>query len=621
MTRGLKMGRRGFVRTAVGTMGLIGVIGLSGAAIASEKGNASHGFALNHGLKYPADFTHFDYTNPDAPKGGLVVREGFGSFDSLNPFIIKGNAAFESARIYDTLMKESADEDSATYGLIAESIEIAPDESWVEYKLHPDAAFHDGHPVTSEDVAWTFNTLREKGRPQYQYYYAAVERVEMPDEQTVRFILFPGENKEMPLILSQLQVLPKHYYEKHDFGKTTLEPPLGSGPYRIAKVDPGRSLTLERVDDYWGKDLPVNRGFNNFQTIRYDYGRDRTISREAFKAGGIDIWRENSSKEWATAFDIPAVRSGDIVLKEFANERVAPMQGFSFNLRKPLFQDIRVREALSYAWDFEWVNKTIMYNTYKRTDSYFDNHTLGATGLPSKEELAILEPYRGKIPDRVFTQVYIPPQTDGSGNNRGNLRKAATLLKDAGWTVEKGVLTHADTGRPFKFEIVLRSDTLVPHTQALTHSLKRLGIEARIRVVDDAQYRRITETFDFDMVVGLFGQSVSPGNEQRYYWGSQAAMREGSQNLMGISDPVIDELVELLIAAPDRESLITRSRALDRVLLWNFFLIPMYHSEADRYAYWNRFGHPEIVPSDGVDPDTWWIDQTKDTALTRGKAN
>jgi len=600
---------------------VFGLTGMTGVATASGTNGPSHGFALNHALKYPADFKHLDYANPDAPKGGLVIQEGIGTFDSLNPFIIKGNAAFQTSLIYDTLMKQVSDEDSAVYGLIAETIEVPADESWVEFKLRPEARFHDGQPITAEDVAWTFNTLREKGSPSYQYYYANVEKVETPDDRTVRFILYPGENKEMPLILSELMVLPKHYYEDRAFDQTTLEPPLGSGPYRITKVDPGRSLTLERVEDYWGRDLPVKRGFDNFQTLRYDFYRDRTISREAFKAGAIDIWQENSAKEWATAFDIPAVKSGDIVKKDFPNERVAPMQGFAFNLRKPLFQDIRVREALTYAWDFEWVNKTIMYGAYKRTDSYFDNHELGSTGLPSEAELEILEPYRGQIPDRVFTEEFVPPETDGSGNNRGNLKKAAMLLKDAGWSIKNKVLTNDDTGEVFAFEIVLRSSQLEPHSQALVRSLERLGIKATIRVVDDAQYRRLTETFDFDMMVAVFAQSVSPGNEQREFWSSASAAREGSRNLMGITDPAIDELVELLIAAPDRESLITRTRALDRVLLWNFFMIPMFHSETDRLAYWNRFGLPDIIPKQGVTSSTWWVDPEKDAGLTRGKGN
>lgn len=590
-------------------------------ALSAGTNGPSHGFALNNILKYPADFEHLDYANPDAPKGGQVVREGAGTFDSLNPFITKGNAAFSVFQVYDTLMSQVGDEDSSVYGLIAETVEVPDDGTWVEFKLRAEARFHDGHPITSEDVAWTFEMLRDKGRPLYRYYYAAVAEILTPDDQTVRFVLHPGENKEMPLILSELYVLPKHYWEDKEFEKTTLEPPLGSGPYRISKVDPGKSITYERVPDYWAEDVPVARGFNNFDTIRIDFYRDRTISREAFKAGAIDIWSENSAKEWATAFEIPAVASNNMIKRDFEHARVAPMQGYAFNLRKPIFQDIRVREALAHAWDFEWVNKTIMYDAYTRTDSFFDNHELSSTGLPTTAELELLEPLRGKVPERVFTKVYAPPSTDGSGNNRSNLRTAVKLLAEAGWKIKDGALTRADTGEAFEFEIMLRSNTLEPHTQPLVRSLKRLGITATLRVVDDAQYRRRLDTFDFDMVVTGFAQSVSPGNEQRDYWGSASANREGTQNRMGISDPAIDTLIESLIASPDRETLVVRTRALDRVLLWNHFIIPMYHAKTDRIAYWNRFGIPEILPKFGVDSAAWWIDPQKDAVLKRGQTN
>ncbi|MDJ0684043.1 MAG: extracellular solute-binding protein [Alphaproteobacteria bacterium] len=587
-------------------------------AQAAPTGGPSHGFALNHALKYPADFTHLDYVNPNAPKGGAITLEGSGTFDTLNPFIVRGNPAVGLGRIYESLMSQVSDEDSAMYGLIAETIEVPDDESWVEFKLRPEARFHDGHPITSEDVAWTFQTLLEKGRPFYRFYYAAVERVETPDDHTVRFVLKEGENKEMPLILGQVLVLPKHYWEERDFDKTTLEPPLGSGAYRISAVNPGKSITYERVEDYWAQDLPVNVGLDNFDTVRYDFYRDRTISREAFKAGAIDLWAENSAKEWATAFNIPAVTNGAMQRAEFPHERVAPMQGFAFNLRKPKFQDPVVREALAYAWDYEWVNKTIMYDAYKRTDSYFDNHELSAVGLPSEAELEILEPLRGQIPERVFTETYQPPSTDGSGRNRTNLRTAAELLRDAGWTIQDGALTDGETGEPLRFEILLRSETLAPHSQAWVRGLERLGIAATLRVVDDAQYRRLLDTFDFDVTVAGFAQSDSPGNEQRDYWGSAAADREGSRNLIGIKDPAIDSLIENVIAAPDREALITRTRALDRVLLWNHFLVPMYHGETDRLAFWNRFGMPETIPKSGVVTGAWWIDPEKDAALARG---
>ena len=612
-----------FMTRSVGLAGALAVLGLiwTGPAWAAGTGGPSHGFALNHALKYPADFEHVEYANPFAPKGGQIVQEGRGTFDSLNPFITKGNPVSGLGNIYDSLMRQVSDEDSAVYGLIAETIEVPDDGSWIEYKLRPEARFHDGHPITSEDVAWTFQTLRENGSPFYRFYYAAVSEVLTPDERTVRFVLHPGENKEMPLILSELTVLPKHYWDGRAFDETTLEPPLGSGPYRISKVDPGKSITFERIADYWAEDIPVVKGFNNFDTIRIDYYRDRTISREAFKAGAIDIWAENSAKEWATAFDIPAIESGDMIRHEFGHERVAPIQGFAFNLRKPMFQDVRVREALSYAWDFEWVNKTIMYDAYARTDSYFDNHELSATGMPSAAELEVLDPLRDQLPSRVFTEVFRPPSTDGSGNNRSNLRKAVQLLTEAGWKIQDKVLTNTETGERFEFEIMLRTGALEPHTQALVRGLERLGIEASIRIVDDAQYQRRLDSYDFDMIVHVFGQSVSPGNEQRDYWGSAAADREGSRNVIGVKDPAIDELIEALIASPDREILVYRTRALDRVLQWNHLMIPMFHGKNDRLAYWNRFGRPAKIPKYGVTTSVWWIDPKKDGVLNRGDSN
>lgn len=588
---------------------------------AGEKNGPKHGFATNHALKYPADFTHRDYVNPDAPKGGSITLSGTGTFDTFNPFIPRGTAAAGIGLIYESLMTSVLDEDSAMYGLVAETIEVPEDGSWVEFKIRPEAVFHDGHPITSEDVKWSFETLRDEGRPFYRFYYAAVESIDTPDDRTVRFNLSEGQNNEMPLILGQVIVLPKHYWETRDITKTTLEPPLGSGSHRISEFDTGKSITYERVSDYWAANLPVNRGTGNFDEMVYEYYQDRTIAREAFKAGAIDIWSENSSKEWATGFEISEVASGLIQKEEFPHERVAYMQGFFMNLRKPLFQDIRVREALAYAWDFEWVNKTIMFNAYQRTDSYFDNHELSATGLPSAEELEVLEPFRGQIPERVFTETYQPPATDGSGNNRGNLRIAAGLLKQAGWAVKDGVLTHSDTGETFEFEILMRSDALEPHTAALVRGLERLGIKAQMRIVDDAQYRRRLDTFDYDMTISVIGQSVSPGNEQRDYWGSEAATREASRNILGISDPAIDSLIETLIAAPDREALVTRVKALDRVLLWNHFVIPMYHSQTDRYVYWDRFGKPNTIPKKGVTTDAWWIDATKDAIIQDARGN
>jgi microcin C transport system substrate-binding protein len=579
----------------------------------------SHGFAIHGDLKYGPDFTHFDYVNPDAPKGGTVTELTIGTFDSLNPFIIKGTPAGASGAIYDSLMKASRDEPNSEYGLLAEWVSVSQDERVITFGLREDARFHDGHRVRAEDVVWSFETLKEKGAPFYRYYYRSVEQVSALDPLTVEFRLGPGLNKEMPVILGQLAVLPKHYWEGRDFTATTLEAPLGSGPYRIADVDAGKSITLERVEDYWGADLPANRGHNNFGRIDDQYFRDPIVALQALKAGTIDYRAENSSKLWASAYDVPAVEAGRLIQAEFPHERVSPMQGYVFNLRRPLFQDPLLREALTYLWDFEWVNKTIMYNAYVRTDSYFDNSVLEADGQPGPMEMEMLEPLRDQLPARVFTQDYSPPSTDGSGNNREQLRTALGLLKQAGWIVENRELINAETGEQLAFEVLLRSELFVAHTQALERAVERLGGAVEIRVVDDAQYQNRMDGFDYDVAVGGWGQSHSPGNEQREYWGSESAERAGSRNIIGIQDPAIDALIDGLIASPDRETLVARTKALDRALLWGFYMIPMYHIEVDRIAYWDRFGIPENTPMQGTATDFWWIDPDKDAALEKGQ--
>ena len=581
----------------------------------------SHGWAIHSQIRYPSDFKHFDYVNPDAPKGGTVVFGVPNTFDSLNPFIIKGNPGAGSSAIYDTLMTTSMDEPNSEYGLLAEWIEVETDAQGVitdvRFKLRDAARFHDGVPVRASDVIWTFNTLREKGSPLYRYYYANVEEVTALDELTVQFHMVPGENVEMPVILGQLPVLPEHYWQDKEFDKTTLEPPLGSGPYKISAVRPGQSITIERVSDYWGKDLPVNVGKDNFGTIRYEYFRDRTVMLEALKSGAIDWRSENSSKFWATAYDVPAVRDGRLIKREFTHERGTGMQVFVMNPRKPIFNDVKVREALTYLWDFEWVNKTIMYDAYARTDSYFENSDLEATGLPGPEELKVLEPLRDQLPPRVFTEDYAPPVTDGSGNSRQHLRTALEMLKEAGWAIQDGVLTQTSTGAPFEFEVLLNQDLFTPHTQALVRGVERLGGKVSIRVVDAAQYQSRVDSFDFDMIIGNWGQSQSPGNEQREFWSSAAADRQGSRNTAGIKNPAIDTLIEDLIASPTRDVLVARTHALDRALLWNFYVIPMYHSKVDRIAYWNRFGFPDETPMQGTSPNFWWVDPDLDSALQR----
>ncbi|RIL05939.1 MAG: hypothetical protein DCC71_08680 [Proteobacteria bacterium] len=566
-------------------------------------------------LRYPPDFTHFAYVNPDAPKGGrLRLGVAPGTFDSFNPWIIKGNPAAGLSELYDTLMAASADEPFSEYGLLAKTVQTPADRAWVAFELRPEARWHDGRPITADDVVWSFETLLAKGAPSFRFYYQSVAKVEKTGERSVKFTFKPGTNHELPLIVGQLPVLPKHWWATREFDATTLEPPLGSGPYRLGAFEAGRYLELVRVPDYWGRDLPVNRGRHNYDVQRFEYYRDVTVSLEAFKGGAYDFRLEASAKDWATAYEIPEVKDGRIVKEAVPHQRPAGMQCFVMNVRRPLFQDRRVREALGLAFDFEWSNKTLFFGQYTRTESFFENSELASSGLPGPEELAILEKYRGKIPDEVFTQEFELPATDGSGNNRDNLRRAAELLKEAGWVAENGKLVK--DGKPFVFEMLLSNPQFERVMLPYAKTLERLGIDAQVRTLaDTAQYRRRSDAFDYDMIVGAFPQSESPGNEQRDYWGSDSAKREGSNNAIGVADPVIDELVELLIAAPDRATLVTRARALDRVLLWSHFVVPNWYIGSDRIAYWNVFGKPPVVPKNGVQIDAWWIDPDRAAAL------
>lgn len=586
-------------------------------AWAQAKGTARHGIAMHGDLKYPPNFSHFDYVNPDAPKGGTVKLADIGSFDSLNAFIVKGEKAAGLSQIYDTLMASSADEPFSMYGLLAESIDMPEDRSWVAFTLRPQARWHDGKPITVDDVIFSFETLRDKGPPGFRLYYAGVDTVAATGPRTVKFTFKPDKNRELPLILGQFSVIPKHWWASRDITKTTLEPPLGSGAYKIEAVEAGRSIVYRRVADYWGKDLPVNRGKDNFDLIRYDYYRDATVALEAFKAGAFDFRLENSAKEWATGYDVPAVKDGTIQRREIAHRRTAGMQGFVFNLRRPMFQDRRLRLALSQTLDFEWSNKNLFHGQYKRSRSYFDNSELAATGTPQGAELALLEPHRAQLPPELFTAEYQPPITDGSGRIRENLKKAADLLDAAGWTVDKERRRVDRSGKPLEFEILLSSPLFERIALPLAKNLETLGVKARVRTVDSAQYQRRMDSFDFDVTVGVWGQSQSPGNEQRNFWGSAAAAEEGSHNLAGIKDPVVDALIEKVIAAPDRAGLVAATRALDRVLQWGYYLIPNWHLAHDRIAYWDKFGLPAQTPNQGFQFDAWWIDAAKEAALAK----
>jgi len=589
------------------------------AAAASRASDVTpvHGISMYGDLAYPPGFTHFKYANPDAPKGGVLRQAAIGTFDSFNPYIAKGSPAAGIGLIYDSLLTDSKDEPFSRYGLLAESIELPSNRSWVAFTLRKNARWHDGQPVTVDDVIWSFHALVEQGSPLFRLYWAGVDKVEQAGDRRVKFSFKPGDNRELPLILGQLPVLPKHYWEnrnsgeKRNFAETTLDPPLGSGPYEIESFEPGRFVSYRRRADYWGADLPVNRGHYNFDAFRYDYYRDMDVAVEALKADAYDIRNENSASRWATAYDVPDVREGRLRKELIPHHRSHGTQGFGFNLRRPMFRDRRVREALGYAYDFEWINKNLMFGQYERIRSYFENSDLAARGLPSAAELEVLEPLRGRIPDEVFTSEYQPPSTDGSGRIRANLRRATELLAEAGWKVSDGKLTNVSTGEPLRFEILLPSPDMERITLPFTKNLERLGIEATVRTPDTAQFRQRMDTFDFDMTVIRIGESNSPGNEQRDFWSSASANQEGSQNVMGIASPAIDELIELVITAKTREELVTRVHALDRVLLWGFYMIPHFYIAADRLIYWDRFGRPEIVPSEGLAIDTWWYDAAK----------
>ncbi len=600
---------------------------LSLLAIAAAAAGGSHGLSLFGELKYPPDFKNFEYVDPHAPKGGAMKFSAIGTYDTLNPFVVKGVAAAGIGQVFDTLTVASQDEPGAEYGLVAESIDLAQDQLSVLYTLRKEARFHDGSPMTPDDVVWTFNTLREKGHPMYRSYYGDVTEVAQEGERGVRFRFKSTENRELPQILGQMPVLSKAYWSGRDFAKTTLEPPLGSGAYKVDSLDPGRSITYRRVADYWGVDLPVNKGRQNVDTIRYDYYRDGTIALEAFKAGQYDIRRENSSKSWATGYDSPALRQGLIKKEVIPNQLPSGMQGFGYNLRRPIFQDPRVRQALAYAFDFEWSNKNLFYDAYARTRSYFDNSELAATGVPQGDELKLLDKFRGKISEEVLTKEYNPPKYDGSGNIRDGLRAALALLKEAGWSFKNEKLINDKTGEPLAFEILLDDPQMERIVLPFAKNLERMGVTARVRTVDVAQYEKRMETFDFDTAVVVFGQSLSPGNEQREYWGSKSADEPGSRNLLGIKSEVIDELIEELIRSPDRASLVAHTRVLDRVLQYGYYVIPNFHLSAFWVAYWDKYRRPTISPKYGVGLDTWWVDpkaeqtiEAKKGEVTKGEA-
>lgn len=568
----------------------------------------SHALSLFGDIKYPADFQHFDYVNPDAPKGGSVKYSATGTFDTVNEYQFKGAKAAGLGQLCDSLMVRSEDEPASEYGLVAESVEVPADRTWVQYNLRKEAHFNDGSPVTAADVVWTFDTLKAKGAPFYRLYYADVLKAEAVGDHAVKFTFRSGDNRELPSIVGEMPVLPKAYWQTRDFEKTTLDPPLCSGPYKIESVDPGRSITYRRVETYWAKDLPVNRGRYNIDTIRYDYYRDGTIALEAFKAGQYDFRLENVAKNWAVGYESPALREGLIKKEEIPNQLPEGMQGFGYNLRKPLFQDRKVRQALGYLFNFEWTNKNLFYGAYTRTDSYFSNSDLASKGLPGPDELAILDKFKDDIPPEVFTTVYAPPKTDGSDNIRENMRTALGLLKEAGWSIKGDKLVNEKTGEPFEFEMLLVQPEFERVVLPFAQNLQRIGIKMNVRTIDTAQYIERMKNFDFDMTVVGIGSSLSPGNELRDEWSSAAADEPDSANIMGVKSKAVDALVDLVIAAPDRKSLVTRVHALDRVLLEGYYVIPNWHISSFRVAYWDKFQRPKVSPPYGLPTEAWWID-------------
>ena len=570
-----------------------------------------HGIAMHGAVKYPADFEHLDFVNPDAPKGGTLEQHVVGSFDSLNPFIVKGSPAagmsfMRSGLVYESLMQNAWDEPFSLYGIIAESIELPEDRSWVAFNLRPEAKWHDGKPITAEDVKWTFDTLLEHGTPFFKAYWGDVKEVTVESERRVKFDFSVAGNAELPLIIAEMSVLPKHFWEGKDFSQSSLEKPLGSGPYKVGKVDTGRSIEYVRAENWWGKDLPFWKGQYNFDRLVYDYYRDPNIALEAFFAGEYDVREENTAKLWDSAYNAPPVLDGRIIKEEIENGRPAGMQAFIMNIRRPVFSDIEVRKALAYAFDFEWSNKQFASGSYTRTDSYFENSDLASGGLPEGQELEILEKYRGQIPDEVFTETYLPPKTDGSGNPRANLRKAAQMLDAAGWTLGEDGIRSKD-GQRLSFEIIDTNPVFERWVLPFTQNLKRLGVEANFRIVDPAQYQNRIVEYDFDMTVGSFGQSSSPGNEQRDFWGSEKADIPGTRNYIGIKDTVVDEMIEGIIQAESRENLVAKTRAMDRVLLAGHYVIPMWHYPKWRIAYWNKLERPEnLSPISPLIANTWW---------------
>jgi microcin C transport system substrate-binding protein len=577
----------------------------------------AHAYSIWGDIQYPKDFTHFDYIDPKAPKGGTLTLMAKGTFDSLHPFVANGTVALgisdvgEILVVYETLMVRSRDEPSTAYGLIAESLEVAADKSSLIVNLRQQARFHDGKDITADDVVFSFNVLKEQGHPGYRQYFAKIIRAEKLSAYRVKFLFSEANNRALPMLIGDLPVLPAHYWKDRDFSVSSLEPPLGSGPYRVGAVDQGRSIRYERVADYWAKDLPINRGQYNFDTLHYIYFRDNTVAFAAFKSQDFDLYTEYDSNHWKNSYSFPAVLDGRVKKFKLPDLNPRGMQGFALNTRREKFKDPRVRQALSYAWDFEWSNNTFANGDLVRTNSYFENSEQASRGVPMGKEFALLEPYREQLPSALFTQSFKPLDTDGSGYIRDNLRKALTLLNEAGWHLHGDRLLNTD-GKQFSIEFLNFDQRLEGIIAALIKNLEKLGITGSIRLVDATQFISRRRSYDFDSILHTWQQTPSPGGDQRFYWGSEAGKQEGSLNYAGIDSPVVDGLIEAMVQAQDRETLAAATRALDRVLLWGFYVIPQWYLPYHRVAAWDNVSNPSLVgtyhqyPSRHRAVQTWW---------------
>jgi len=621
----MRLSRRSVLRATAAALATP-ALGIMGAAVPVGRASPQaqkwrHALSLFGDIKYPEGFKHFEYVNPDAPQSGILRQSALGTVDDFDIVVsgVKGSVAIGTELFTETLTTPSLDEVSTEYGLLAEAISYPADYSSVTYRLRANARWHDGKPITPEDVLFSFDALK-KNSPFYGAYYRHVAKAEGTGEREVTFTFDGPGNRELPQIVGQLPVLPKHWWEgadksgrKRDITQTTLEPPLGSGPYRLKDFAPGRTLVYERVEDYWGKDLNVIIGTRNFQTIRYEFFRDSTVALEAFKGDQID-WRvENSAKEWANSYDFPAVRDGRVVREEFPTRNIGIMQAFAFNIRRDKFKDPRVRRAFNFVFDFEEMNRQLFFGQYKRIASYFEGTELAATGVPSGKELEILEAVRGKVPDDLFTKPYANPVGGNPDAVRNNLREALRLFREAGYEIKDTKLVDAKTGKPFAVEFLVDEPATERFVLFYKPSLDRLGMTVSVRVVDAAQYENRLRQWDFDIIVASWPQSLSPGNEQRGFWSSQAADQPGSRNLIGIKNPAVDALIDRVIFAKDREELVAATKALDRVLLWNFYVVPQWTYGKQRTARWDRFGHPETMPKYGASafPTVWWWDAAR----------